>query len=829
MFLAIKQFNKTVCNELRRLASNPSTSFKVSLAALLLALLFISVEVKCGVYLVLVALITLTLWSCFSFGKNIGLYLYYALILVLSEVALYAQKGLSLPLWVATIMFLVIGCLLLSVGWCLYRFKASGSLNEDGGFENLFLERDQDLERLTRYLKDFKVLGINSFWGNGKTCLYEMFKKQNEKSFYFISLNVMTLHLDSVEKFLVSEIARVLEENKIYSTASAKLSAFLQGDIFYGLGNFFMANSSYTEAFQTLMLDINKLDRPLFITFEDIDRVSKPEIVSKVFAISEMLTRLTSRIRILFQYDRLALSKIFKDAHESYLEKYIPYTIELTPISFRRCLKVLLKSECANKSVVNIKDEDFSIVTSEAHIGQWLAAAGISGINNVVTLEPKWYSIRSIDLYIKEVDALIDEETSYDKKVVALLLFAKHFLSGDVFNVNLSEGFSENAIFTFDDGACNIQQILAKLRAIDSKEKRAEEFRKIFSEGSTNLYYLLFMNKLDYKLSKILESSKVSNLNERALNILNEDPASIRDRDFNEKQDRLVRRIYAKGRSDRTNLENAVAELEKVLDFDGEQRDSAFSEFIDNSYYESFKRIDNKTIFLIGISPFVSIFQGFLLYEKSNKYWLRLLDFYFQSRKITEIKAELIQCLNYCCIDQREVFLDIIRRFNRLGIKGNLNKTKSYMLFLKKYVWRIIDTTGIREDYWGYMMENGISGDEVIKKFEDAVVEMKMELGKLREGTAFDVIKDDCVAMCSFLDKNIELIHSKSTLKEHEDNISVHTEIYNSMRDIKDKINQDKLKGDKLDELLVANYIKGNLKATDAQRLRKEYGGTVHQ
>ena len=367
------------------------------------------------------------------------------------------------------------------------------------------------------------------------------------------------------------------------------------------------------------------------------------------------------------------------------------------------------------------------------------------------------------------------------------------------------------------------------MRAIDSDEKRAEEFRRVFSEGSANLYYLLLMNKLGYKLSKIVESRKAADLDERASNILNEDPASIRDRDSNEKLDRLVRSIYAKGRSDRTNLENAVAELEKVLDLDGEQRDSAFSEFLDNSYYESFERIDNRTIFLLGISSFVSIFQGFHLYEKNDKYWLRLLDLYFKSRKVAEISAELIQCLNYCCIDQREVFLDVIRRFNSLGTKGNLNKTKSYVLFLRKYIQKIITSTGIRGDYWGYLMSNEFSGDEAIKQFKNAAVELKKELEILREGTAFDVIKDDCVAMCSFLDKNIELIQSKSALKEYEGNISVHTEIYNPMRDIEETINHDKLKGDKLAAFLEDNYRKGNLKATEAQRLRKRYGADIVQ
>ena len=384
MIVAIRQFFTNACSEVRRFVSNPSIAFKVSLAALLMALLFIvRDDVRCETYIVLVLLTTVTLWSCFSFRKNIAFFLYYAWVLVISEVCLYVQKGFCLPFWVATVMLLVIGYLLLSVGWCLYRVKEKESLNEDGGFENLFPERKQDLERLTRYVADFKVIGINSFWGNGKTCLYEMFKKQNEESYYFISISVMTLKLDSVERFLVSEISRILEQNKIYSAASAKLSTFLYGDAFRGVGRFFTANSSYTEAFQTLMLDINKLDRHLFITFEDIDRVSDVKIAHKVFAISEMLTRWTNRIRILFQYDRLTLAKKFEGEHESYIEKYIPYTIDLTPISFSRCLKVILKDGHNRGDFETINEKDFYIITQDANVGSCLSMSGQEGIGAV--------------------------------------------------------------------------------------------------------------------------------------------------------------------------------------------------------------------------------------------------------------------------------------------------------------------------------------------------------------------------------------------------------------------------------------------------------------
>ena len=820
----IRQFLQTVRNELKRIASNPYTSSKVSMAALLLALLFISVEVRCWTYIVLVALITLTLWCCFSFCKNIKFYLYYTYILVLSEVALYVQNGFSLPFWLATVMLLLVGGLLFVLGRHLYCFKAFEPISEDVDFDNLFREREQDLERLTRYFEDFKVLGVNSVWGNGKTYLYEMFKMRNEDSYYYISINVMTLRLDCVEKFLVSEISRILEQNKIYSAASAKLAAFFHGDLFQGFGRFFTANSSYTESFKTLMADINKLDRPLFITFEDIDRTSDRTIAQKVFAISEMLTRWTSRVRILFQYDKSMLGKIFEKEPECYIEKYIPYAIDLTPISFGRCLKVLLKNGHTKGTFSHINEKDFYIITSESHIGSWLEMAGIKDIGSVVTLTPKWYSIRTVELFIKEVETLMADDAANDKNVVVLLLFAKHFLSDEIFNINLSEGIYDNAIFSFEGTSCKIQKILAALKGIEDTERRRELYDKTYPRNSANLYYLLLMNKLGYKLLRVKENTKASDVSDQLDGIVNEELSGIREKDCNEKLDRLVRHIYARGRSDRTNLENAVIELEKVLDLEDDKRDLAFKEFLNKAFYQDFERVDNETIFILGIPQFLPIFKGFLLYERNSAYWLKLLDLYFSCNAITEITAGLIQCLNYCGIEYHDVFMHVIRRFNELKIIGNINNTKSYARFLRRYVTRIISMTGISDDYWGYLMENGSADTEIVAPFKSHVSDVMSKLKVLRNDTALDIIKDDCAEMLSFLDKNIKLVQSSPDQKEHKGSISIHTEIHNPLQNIEEYLNKEKLSSCMLDNFLADNYRSGNLKATEAISLRKRFG-----
>ena len=817
---------QTFCKEVRRFAGDSTSSFKVSLAALLLALLFSGIDVEHGAYIWFVVLISVALLTCFSVRKNIRLYLYYACVLLISEVVFYVKDGFSLPIWLATFMLIWIGTILIVLARCLYCLaKTDGSLEGEVAFKNIFKEREQDLERLARYIVSFKVLGVNSFWGNGKTCLYEMFKAKNEGAYYFVSISVMTLQLDSVEKFLVSEISRVLEQNKIYSAASAKLASFVNGDSFHGIGRFFVANSSYTESFKTLMADISRLDRPLFITFEDIDRVSDVKIAHKVFAISEMLTRWTNHIRVLFQYDRSRLAKIFEGEQESYIEKYIPYTIDLTPISFGRCLKVILKEGHDRGAFKKIKENDFYTITLDANIGSWLAMAGIGGIGTVATLTPKWYSIRSIELFIKEVDALMTEDASYDKKVVVLFQFVKHFMPGELFNVNLSEGIYDNPIFSFEGTNCNIQRILSKLKGIEDVELRRAEYAKIFPADSTNLFYLLLMNKLGYKLLKIHDVPTPSNVSEQVSGILNEKVSDLSDKDYNEKLDRLVRRMYAMGRSDRTDLENAVKELEKVLDVNGSERVSAFRDFLNKSYYQDFERVDNVTIFRLGMPQFLSIFRSFLLYERSSLYWVKLLDLYFSYCNVTGITATLIQCLNYCSIEDRDVFLDVVKRFNGLEIKGNLKKTKSYPIFLRKYIQKMLDLTGIREYNFELLMAGGETDSRIIDEFKGISEGIKSQLRSLQKEAVFNVIKDDCAVLCGFLDKNNLLINSQHSLKEFEINSSIHTEIHSSVRDIENQIKKGNLNSEQLKDLLIDNYKHGNLKATDVHRLWDNYRG----
>lgn len=813
---------KTCFRVVRHFFVDPRVAFRVSLATLLLTIFFICIDIKYSVYVCLVFLITATLLSCYSVRKNVEFYLYYVWVLITGEVVLYAKSGFKLPIGETTfVFFIVFALLLIVIQHVCSSYKLTGATEEEELDNNLFKEREQDLDRLERYFADFNVLGLNSFWGNGKTYLYEMFKKRNENSYYFVSISIMTLQLDSVEKFLICEIVKILEQNKILSSASKKFEAFIKGDFLHGIGRFFTSNSSYTEAFQTLIAGMNKLDRPLFITFEDIDRATDCAIVNKIFAMCEMLNRWTSHIRILFQYDKLAMRRLFKGEPESYFEKYIPYVIDLTPINFTRCLNVLIKKGRVDGSLSMINEKDFQNVTSEAHIGQWLSNAGITGIGRVMSLEPKWYSIRSIDLFVREVNALIAEDASYDKNVVVLLQFAKHFISADLFNINISEGFARNAIFTLDNSPCNIQKIIARLKEAEDDDKRVKMFDEIFASDSTNLYYLLLMNKLGYKLSKIIETPSVKDFKERAVNILNEPLSNLRDRDANEKLDRLVRRIYSRGRSSRTNMENAVKELEKVLDLDGAQRDVAFKEFLDKSYHSDFEMVDNSTIFLLGISTFVSIFQGFSLYERDGNYWLKLLNFYFAHCNITEITSETIQCLNYCALDCREVLFAVIKRFNGLAIKGNLNTTKSYAFFLRKYIQKVIDVSGIYVHMWEYLMSIGTL--DVHAQFNDIADEIKSELGKLSKHSDFNIIKEDCAMMSSFIDKNRRLIQSKQVLKEYDHDISVQITTMDPVRSIEDYIMKENLNGEALYDFLANNYRDGSLKATETQRLLKKF------
>ena len=77
--------------------------------------------------------------------------------------------------------------------------------------ENFFSEREDDCKLLLEYLRKHPIVGLQALWGDGKTFLCNYLKSKNT-DFYYISISLMTLQIDTVEKILVNELNSLFKQ-----------------------------------------------------------------------------------------------------------------------------------------------------------------------------------------------------------------------------------------------------------------------------------------------------------------------------------------------------------------------------------------------------------------------------------------------------------------------------------------------------------------------------------------------------------------------------------------------------------------------------------------
>lgn len=793
---------------------------QIALTTILLSwVFFYNFNVVFIVYLGVAFAVFLLLHASFCLCKNTKLYLSYTISAFSNlEIFLFEkfQEGYRICWDKEDISFIIYAFLLLAT-FLTVLIKKLSMKKKAAMIENYFSERKYDLERLYEYIHKFPMVGLNSIWGDGKTYLYKLFKEKYSKEYYYASICVMTLTIDRIEQFIANEINYILEENKILSRASNKFNLLLQNNAFYGLGNLFSKNSSYTEIFRELIQDAGKLKRPILITFEDIDRIQEKETIYKIFAIAELLASESNQIKIVFQYDEKRLLEILEE-EKTYIEKYVPYKVELTPIGFRRCLKVLLSNGKKKNRYSNISKEDLDFLTQGISLNHYISKA--FGINWSFSIHI-YFSVRTTTLFLDELERLLENNSAYlkAKRIVISFLYIKHFLPDYYNEISFETRFIDSCNFEYGEKKYNIFEFM-DFCANEKNNIGSEALQKTFAAKSKNLNHLLFLHFFEYDFGEENKIQENENVENRMTRLFNEDSESIKQKEHNDKIDRLIWNLLANGKSELTNLENAVLEMEKVLDKQGTEREDAYRKFLHSSHYEDFEKTDNGTVFRFGVSFFFPLFQGFRIYERKADYWIKLIDFCFAKEKFTYITPEVIHILNYCDISQRKVFLHILKKFNSLEIKGNLNDTECYPKFIKSYFGafgslRYINTQAISL----YRFDNANLKQDVnclVSKFTS-------ELEDLKSSAPIEEIKEEVSLMIEFMAKNKELIQSEETLKEYASNIKMTTTSKDSLEDTFKELNEKQLSKTDMMNYLSENYKNEMFSAYDAARIWNKY------
>lgn len=233
----------------------------------------------------------------------------------------------------------------------------------------LFRERKEDLQRTKEYLNRFNIMGINGEWGSGKT--YLMKYLQNEKDmqdkYEFVNIYLLSCNLDNLSQILINELEKVLIKYGIYSRYSNSLRKILASNNFIDtlFSSMFLDTNSFTASINGFKNEIRKLDKTLVIVFEDLDRINDANVIKKIFSISENLVG--ENIKIVYQYDQRNLEMINECFNRNYLDKYIPYTVNLTQINFYDIVNKVLKE--FEDEYEYVKKNDFNFLCIHIRLG----------------------------------------------------------------------------------------------------------------------------------------------------------------------------------------------------------------------------------------------------------------------------------------------------------------------------------------------------------------------------------------------------------------------------------------------------------------------------
>ncbi|MDD6970761.1 MAG: hypothetical protein SPH83_02330 [Treponema sp.] len=781
------------------------------ISAILSVLLFLSVDIGFYPYIIISGLLLIFFSINYCICKNKKFYRTFLLIDIINIIEFLAKKYFDGFRFCFDIQDKVY------IGYFITLFIILGITFADrfnstkAKYENLFSERKYDLDRLINYLQQFNIVGINAHWGDGKSYLFKLFQDKSKDQYYFINIGVLSVTVDTIEKFVVDEINHILEENGIYSSASSKIKDFVKQPVFHDLGNLFVDSNSYTELFDTLSKDVQRLKKTIVITFEDIDRIKSTETIYKIFALADKLA--SENIKILYQYDENELLKILQ-VKKLYLEKYIPYTIELTQIKFERIIAVFLK----NNKYKNICYKDFEFLTLRTIFIPWQIQKKL-GINFNLELDIFGFSIRKIQIFLEEVNNALENELFIDyKRQIITFFFIKHFMYHIFEKLSIEDTFIDSCKFIYKKKNYTIYELF---NDFESGELKDNDILSVF-KNTQNRDILALICFFDYKFSW---SPKVDNEQntDKVYIIQTEEVSSIKDNQNNEKIDRLIWNLLCNGKSEYTDFEEAVKLMkELVLNLPIEKQEEGYSNFWNKLSNGEFDKFDNMTVFRFGVADAYPIFQAFRIYEQDAEVWKRLIDFYLMHNKIKNINSSLLQVFKYCLISNKEVYFYVLKKFNELVITGNMNDTKSYRSFFISYTEAFSNLGYINTRELNYISEDVLHKFDVEFVKKEVIQKFIQEFNELYKRIPLEQAKKEILLMIAFLEKNIKLIEAENTLEEFKGGIKSEMSMELSTDKIIKELKEKNLTEKQLLETLKEGYEKGKYSAHEVATVWNE-------
>lgn len=419
------------------------------------------------------------------------------------------------------------------------------------------------------------MIGINGAWGSGKSYLTSALKlhPSSRDKYIFIEIHLLSCNLNEIQEILIHELEKVLSRHGIFSRNSGKLKRLLSTHtLLQDAKDVLLEDTSeFSEILDGFRHDLTLLNKTIVIIFEDIDRIQYPETIKTLFSIAENLAG--HQIKIIYQYDEENMTKVDPSLNRNYLEKYIPYTIELTDLPFSTILDYLFRQPEWEKSV--LKREDFAYLHKPSPTTFYLKK--VFPFYPDVTLLFHQIAIRQTEHCLKEIEATLTLQPyfqlSESRQDVITFFIMKHF-SYDLYQkLTLEKSPSESLSLQDNEQHYTLWQLIHGYQT----KKLSQAAVEPFFQNEENLTVLAYLALFGYQFN-------IQELPKKLDALLNEPVTNIRNQNINDRKDHLIWNLLCNGRSEYSNMELAVKELrDKVLSQPREFQEKAFLAFAHSS------------------------------------------------------------------------------------------------------------------------------------------------------------------------------------------------------------------------------------------------------
>lgn len=686
-------------------------------------------------------------------------------------------------------------------------------------------KRKQDLDQLEYYLSKFDIVGLNAPWGTGKSFLVECFKNNNKNEYEYVEVDLLTSNLNEVQLTLIESIEEVLLKNRILPKYTNNLKKNLTSLSFLGKIQSFLTlalNSSELKSgvFKNFIEETKKLKRKkILIIFEDIDRVENKESIKEIFAISEKIAN--HQIKILYQYDEDLL--VETGFSFEYLEKYIPFKINLTKLHISEVIKSIVDDKLI-ENTINLSDEDFTYLHQLSEF-RFRAPLEILNINIDTNEVFDYLPFRKLENMILEISYTLSKNLDIQrhKELIISFYVLKHLLPDQFTKLRNNVNADLFATFNFktsDNEKYSILELIKEQR--EDAGLNQDRLIDIFSNHDNSFYY---DNNMNYFVLKLFNYNII---NEQSLSTERFRTLKKIEKNNHDKNNRLIQKMLYEGNSNLTDYEFAKREfIEKVLNEEYNQQDK-YKEYLNYFFLVNRHEIGNSTIFRIGDNYMESIFKSFNLSHASGEEFIELLNFYLNHHNEEKvINISLLKCLNQINLNSIEEIFNIMNIFNDLNVRSNYNGKIEFFNFLNKMFEEILSNGILESDYLIHcyeltQSECEIDSSEITNCLSEAIEEANIlneELTTLNLYPILSILN----ATIEFLEKIITIINYPQAIEESNEprvNTSITTKFRN--QEHYDEIIAMFRNGVELDDLKIAiskKFEAGELSISEIRNL----------